>query len=229
MCVLERSSPLLTVSWAVPLAFELLVLAMTCWNAVDRPRDADMPLPRVLRKDGIIFFIVRQPKPLLGVDPDQVGVSQVMTGLRATNLAVVATERPALVLLTSLYVPIPALLHPLYTHCPQLRLGPGDDHAPPKPTRVPPRRTRALAAAHVTRADAASAQPLHADAATAEPRCYTGPQAHGQRIERGLLVQATIGVVGRGGSVGDFSGRGRAWDRRGWVGAPVSAAAWFKD
>jgi hypothetical protein len=59
MCVLTRSSAYLTVSWATPLAFELLVLAMTCWNAVDRPRQADLPLRRVLQKDGINFFLVR--------------------------------------------------------------------------------------------------------------------------------------------------------------------------
>jgi hypothetical protein len=64
MCVLTRSSPYLTVSWATPLAFELLVLAMTCWNAVDRPRVADLPLRRVLQKDGINFFLVRA-MPLL--------------------------------------------------------------------------------------------------------------------------------------------------------------------
>jgi hypothetical protein len=116
MCVLERSSPLLTVSWAVPLAFELLVLAMTCWNAVDRPREADMPLPRVLRKDGIIFFIVCSPKSPMRVDANPVAVSQVMTLLRATNLGVVATERPALVLLTSLYVPPSPFLNQSGTH-----------------------------------------------------------------------------------------------------------------
>jgi hypothetical protein len=124
MCVLERSSPLLTVSWAVPLTFELLVLAMTCWNAVDRPREAAMPLPRVLRKDGIIFFIVCQPKSPLRMDADQVAMSQVMTLLRATNLGVVATERPALVLLTSLYVFILALLHPLRYSVPAASSGP---------------------------------------------------------------------------------------------------------
>jgi uncharacterized membrane protein YcgQ (UPF0703/DUF1980 family) len=58
MCVLGRSSSLLTVSWASSLGFETLVLGVTCWNAVDRPREANTPLLRTLQKDGIIFFAV---------------------------------------------------------------------------------------------------------------------------------------------------------------------------
>jgi hypothetical protein len=52
--------------------FELLVLGSVCWNAIDRPTTANVPLVHALRRDGIIFFMVKlgvSSKPLMNTDP----------------------------------------------------------------------------------------------------------------------------------------------------------------
>lgn len=41
------------------MVFEAFVLVAVCWNAFDRPRDAQLPIRRALHRDGIIFFAVR--------------------------------------------------------------------------------------------------------------------------------------------------------------------------
>lgn len=38
--------------------FEILVLIFTCWNAIDRPMEAHMPITKALHRDGITFFVV---------------------------------------------------------------------------------------------------------------------------------------------------------------------------
>jgi hypothetical protein len=59
MCIVSRSeSTPLIVSASLPLAFELLAMGLTCWNVIDRPRDASTPLNRALAKDGFLFFLV---------------------------------------------------------------------------------------------------------------------------------------------------------------------------
>jgi hypothetical protein len=83
MCVARDTSAWFIPASAAPLVFELLVLGATCWNAVDRPRSAHMGLGRALQRDGIAFFVV-------------------LTLARATNLALVSAQRPALVMLASL-------------------------------------------------------------------------------------------------------------------------------
>jgi hypothetical protein len=85
MCILQRGSVLLTVAWSFPLFFDLVVVAMTAWNAVDRSRLLDQPLASALRKDGMVFFIV-------------------MAVLRIVPLALLATLQARLTLLTVLFV-----------------------------------------------------------------------------------------------------------------------------
>ena len=38
--------------------FEVLVLALTVLNALDRPRGAQLPVVKALYRDGIIYFVV---------------------------------------------------------------------------------------------------------------------------------------------------------------------------
>jgi hypothetical protein len=60
MCVvLEGKSPFLIAASASPLAFEFVAAGSAYWNAVDRPRQANMPLQHELAKDGFKFFLVR--------------------------------------------------------------------------------------------------------------------------------------------------------------------------
>ncbi|TDL22654.1 hypothetical protein BD410DRAFT_722722 [Rickenella mellea] len=58
MCVSTSRSKALIAVWSSPLAFEVLVLMSTCWNAFDRPRESHTPLTKALYSDGITFFIV---------------------------------------------------------------------------------------------------------------------------------------------------------------------------
>jgi hypothetical protein len=59
MCVATKTSKWLIPAGVAPLVFEILVLAATCWNAVDRPRSANMSLRSTLVSDGLTFFVVR--------------------------------------------------------------------------------------------------------------------------------------------------------------------------
>ena len=46
----------LTVPLIDQMGFEILVLGLVLWNAIDRPRSLNTPLRRVLHYDGIAFF-----------------------------------------------------------------------------------------------------------------------------------------------------------------------------
>jgi hypothetical protein len=56
MCVNTITTPLLLCTWAAAMVFEATIFAATCINAFDRPRDANTPLLRMLRRDGILYF-----------------------------------------------------------------------------------------------------------------------------------------------------------------------------
>jgi hypothetical protein len=59
MCITTTVSKLLIVAVASPMAFEILVLVALYWNTLDRPRAADIPMRKVLTRDGSSFFGVR--------------------------------------------------------------------------------------------------------------------------------------------------------------------------
>ncbi|KAF8070273.1 hypothetical protein FPV67DRAFT_1008890 [Lyophyllum atratum] len=85
MCVISRTSPLLVAVWSSPALFEILVLTSTAWNAISRPRNAQLPLVRALHRDGLTFFMA-------------------LTILRMVNLSLAITFRPELVLLAVFFV-----------------------------------------------------------------------------------------------------------------------------
>jgi hypothetical protein len=59
MCIVTRVDPLLIVTSATTIAFELSMLVLVCLNALDRPRVEAVPLRHVLVGDGVVFFLVR--------------------------------------------------------------------------------------------------------------------------------------------------------------------------
>jgi hypothetical protein len=59
MCVVVRVDSLMIAVAAIPLGFEAMMMAAILWNAVDRPRQANIALRHTLLKDGIVFFLVR--------------------------------------------------------------------------------------------------------------------------------------------------------------------------
>jgi phosphatidylglycerophosphate synthase len=65
ICVVSSVSGWMVAAAATPLAFELVMLVSVCVNSVDRPRAATVPLRRSLVSDGIVFFVVREARPLL--------------------------------------------------------------------------------------------------------------------------------------------------------------------
>jgi hypothetical protein len=56
MCVNTTTTPLLSGVWAAAMVFEVVIFVATCLNAIDRPRDANTPLVKMLRRDGIMYF-----------------------------------------------------------------------------------------------------------------------------------------------------------------------------
>ncbi|TFK75301.1 hypothetical protein BDN72DRAFT_832163 [Pluteus cervinus] len=85
MCVLIQTTDVLIVAWSCPLVFEVVVLLSTFWNAVSKPRDAQLPLARALHRDGMLVFLS-------------------LATLRVVNLALAATRRIDLVLLLVFFV-----------------------------------------------------------------------------------------------------------------------------
>jgi hypothetical protein len=81
-CIVTQLSPLVIPIWGIPLLYEGMLLMALIWNAVDRPRMTDTSIVKLLRKDGIIFFLV-------------------MTASRVLQLCLVATQRPIYYLLTN--------------------------------------------------------------------------------------------------------------------------------
>lgn len=56
ICAPQKTSRMLMAGWGCAMAYELLVLCATCWNAFDRPRTAQQPILRTLAQDGIYYF-----------------------------------------------------------------------------------------------------------------------------------------------------------------------------
>ncbi|EGO18800.1 hypothetical protein SERLADRAFT_403559 [Serpula lacrymans var. lacrymans S7.9] len=57
LCVSTKTSPELVAIWIAPFLFDIAVLIFTVSNALARPRRADMQLAKVLKYDGIAFFV----------------------------------------------------------------------------------------------------------------------------------------------------------------------------
>jgi hypothetical protein len=85
MCIIGQTHVLIMLAWTTPIFFELMVLGVTWWNAIDRPRQLDQGLAVTLRRDGMHFFIV-------------------MTVLRVIQFALMITWNPKLALLGGLCV-----------------------------------------------------------------------------------------------------------------------------
>ncbi|KZT34939.1 hypothetical protein SISSUDRAFT_1052115 [Sistotremastrum suecicum HHB10207 ss-3] len=57
-CVPSNHIRLVSSAWGIPLIFDAAVMIMTCWNALDRPRQITTRLTMTLTKDGIIYFLL---------------------------------------------------------------------------------------------------------------------------------------------------------------------------
>ncbi|KAJ6594226.1 hypothetical protein B0H19DRAFT_1094525 [Mycena capillaripes] len=53
-----RGRPLVALIWAPGTAFEILLCAITWWNAFTQPRTANAPLATVMYRDGFLYFLV---------------------------------------------------------------------------------------------------------------------------------------------------------------------------
>ncbi|KAJ3553397.1 hypothetical protein NM688_g3635 [Phlebia brevispora] len=77
MCIITATNDVMKAIWAPPMLFEVLVLSSTFLNALDRPRNAELPLTKALYRDGIAYFLIG-------------------TCLRALNLLLAIVARPSL-------------------------------------------------------------------------------------------------------------------------------------
>ncbi|KAF7334701.1 hypothetical protein MVEN_02300800 [Mycena venus] len=57
MCTFS-SKPKVFALWMPGLFFEVVVFATICWNMLDRPRDADDRITRILFRDGVAYFLI---------------------------------------------------------------------------------------------------------------------------------------------------------------------------
>ncbi|EJD45750.1 hypothetical protein AURDEDRAFT_114048 [Auricularia subglabra TFB-10046 SS5] len=57
ICGLTRIPGLVRVIWASPIVYEVLVFSFTVFNAIDRPRPADVSLASSLYRDGVLYFL----------------------------------------------------------------------------------------------------------------------------------------------------------------------------
>lgn len=57
LCSMTKSSLAYTGVWAAPMGFELVIIALTGYNALSRPRDSRKTLTLTLRRDGILYFV----------------------------------------------------------------------------------------------------------------------------------------------------------------------------
>jgi hypothetical protein len=105
MCVVTDISDLVLVVAAPPLAFDLAMLLVICWNSVDRPRAATIPLRAVLVRDGALSFLVRMISWCCLFELTSADV-QLITLIRASQLGLSVTGDPALTLLGFNLLPI---------------------------------------------------------------------------------------------------------------------------
>jgi hypothetical protein len=102
-CLPLKISPFFIPSWAVPLAYELFLLAILIWNAIDRPRQSHVTLVRSLQQDGIVFMLVRgHSHYVLALVRSY--LLQVMVCLRCAQVGIAASLDPAKFLIIFLLV-----------------------------------------------------------------------------------------------------------------------------
>lgn len=85
MCVTTSTSPVLIAVWASPMAFEVVVLILTTYNAFSRPRSAGVQLTEILHRDGALFFLA-------------------LTVLRILNIVFAATANPGTTMFAVFFV-----------------------------------------------------------------------------------------------------------------------------
>ncbi|EJD03305.1 uncharacterized protein FOMMEDRAFT_156690 [Fomitiporia mediterranea MF3/22] len=97
-CVSTIKSPALPGVWASPLIFEVMVLTLVIYNALNRPRGSTTPLHRVLLRDGILFFASLASELFCQfVWVASLLMSSLVAALRTINLIVAIISRPTLV------------------------------------------------------------------------------------------------------------------------------------
>jgi hypothetical protein len=96
MCIVMEVDTIIIGISAPPLAFEVFMLLVLCWNAVDRPRVAGTSLRTVLADDGALRFLVRASQACLTAT---LTLAQIISVLRTIQLAFSATGDAALTML----------------------------------------------------------------------------------------------------------------------------------
>lgn len=56
-CIVTEKPRVLIVMYAVPLALDVFIFALTCWNAFDRPRHMQTAISKQLITDGVVYFV----------------------------------------------------------------------------------------------------------------------------------------------------------------------------
>jgi hypothetical protein len=93
MCIVTQTDQLILAVSAPPLALELMLLLVICWNTIDRPRSASVPLLTALASDGALSFIVRVSSTVRVRGADS-RVLQIITAIRAVHVVLIASGDP---------------------------------------------------------------------------------------------------------------------------------------
>jgi len=56
-CIVSEKPNTLILMYAIPLALDVFVFALTCWNAFDRPRHLQTAITKQLITDGVVYFV----------------------------------------------------------------------------------------------------------------------------------------------------------------------------
>ncbi|KAJ7045823.1 hypothetical protein C8F04DRAFT_1066300 [Mycena alexandri] len=58
MCAFIGQAPPVAILWAPGTAFEIVLCAITWWNALNRPRSSNNPLAAAIYRDGFLYFLL---------------------------------------------------------------------------------------------------------------------------------------------------------------------------
>jgi hypothetical protein len=94
MCIVTQTDQLILAVSAPPLALELMLFLVICWNTIDRPRSASVPLLTALASDGALSFIVRVSSTVRVPGIEYSRAVQIITAIRALHVVLITTGDP---------------------------------------------------------------------------------------------------------------------------------------
>lgn len=104
-CVVTARPIVVLVAYTLPVVMDVVFIAITVWNTLDRPRDASIPLSRYLLKDGAVYFLVSISSRLINVIVFSIGnLPIIMLGIIAVWAMITTTVNRMLIIGTKVAI-----------------------------------------------------------------------------------------------------------------------------